>query len=110
MYYRITLTINRIPIHSKYNSSRLTVFTFSENQDLNALKRLLVDFTGDFLGYDVTDWWFESSINIAVQQVDSAESKGLGFYRAEVAYENDEGYTTKSERYDIRKKTFGNRV
>jgi phosphoenolpyruvate-protein kinase (PTS system EI component) len=106
-YYRTTLTINRIPIHSVYSSTRLTVFTFSQPKNLNDLKRLLSTFTEQQLDYDASDWWFRANINVAVQEVNSQESKGLGFYRAEIAWENDNGVPTSTEKYDIHTKHFG---
>ena len=110
MYNRLTLTINEIPIHSKYTSTRLTVFLFGEVKNLNDYKQLLIDFTEKQLGYSLSDWWFDLELNVAEQEVDSHEAKGLGFYRIEVAYEDSDGNPTITEKYDAHKSKFGEKI
>ncbi len=62
------------------------------------------------MGYDLTDWWFDSSVNVAIQEVDPSMSRGLGFYRVECAYENEEGESTVEQKYDAHLKHFGEEV
>lgn len=106
-YVRTTITINRIPIHSEYSSTRLTVFTFGKNKQISDLSKLLVWFTEEQLGYEMSDWWFEATLNIAEQEVNSKEAKGLGFYRIEVAWDDDKGSPTVTEKYDAHPSKFG---
>lgn len=115
-YSRLTLTINNIPMHStikkpKYTSTRLTVYLFGgQPNNLNDYKLLLVSFTEEQIGYDLSDWWFEADINVSIREATPPESKGLGFYRAICVYENEKGEESASQKFDVHNKNFGREV
>lgn len=114
-YSRITLTINSIPIHSdrngEYRSTRLTVFMFGDGKlYMNDLKELLVSFTEEVLGYSQVDWWETSKtfkFGEAVQAVEPHEAKGLGFYKIECAYEDDDGNPSITQYFNAHQTKFG---
>lgn len=117
-YTRLTITINDIPIHSTkkeshYTSTRLTVYLFGGVKNLEDYRWLLIHFTEEQLGYEYQDWWDGEKtfvINEAEQEVEPSESKGLGFYRAECAYEDEDGNPTETQLFDAHTSKFGDEI
>lgn len=108
----MTLTINDIVEHSVYYSCRLTVFLFGEPTDKSDYQELLTDMVSEMIGYGIEEWWHDGfgEINEEFRAVDAKDAKGLGFYRAEVAYENDNGVPIVTKKYDVHTKKFGDEI
>lgn len=121
MPYRITLTINDIPIHSSakngksnYCSIRLTVFTFGKPNILE-LKDLLfsVAETKNYMNYPISEWWWgigangDITWNLEERKCTYKDAIGLGFYRADISFEDTHGCPVHTEIYSVKKRDFG---
>lgn len=106
VYYRLTLTLNRIPIHRRYYSARLTVFLFSypSSEFVEEMRDMLYDFAAEVIGYDASEWWGGYVLEgEEIVQVLPEEARGLGFYRVELVFEDPEGVTIARRVIDIRR-------
>lgn len=114
MPYRTTITINDIVEQHKYYNARITVFTFGKlGEDIiNQLENYLIAMVEEEIGYGMDDWWdiegetfvfnYEKNTNC-----DYSDATGLGFYYAEMVYENSNGKTITMHKINIHNKKFG---
>ncbi len=111
-YYRMTLTINDIVEHSVYYSCRLTVYLFGEPTDKSDYQELLINMVTEIIGYGIEDWWNGGfgEINEEFRTVEAKDAKGLGFYRVEVAYEDNNGRAISTKKYDAHTTKFGKEI
>ena len=114
---RLTITLNNIPIHStpenpQYYSARLTVFLFGSGKNFeHRLREKLYDFVEKAVGYELYEWYGEYAVlGRELIDVDYQDAKGLGFYKAEMAFESPSGRDLKIAKIDARTTTFGKSI
>lgn len=103
--------------HNVYYSTRLTLYTFGKLKphQIDQLLRELTVFTEENIGYDKKDWWISIEqgtfkYNIENVKVPFGQVKDLGYYYAQLAYEDEDGSTLREEKFHVRKSRFGERI